>query len=331
MTPFSRLPVGISVYVATICPLNTANANCCLLMGKITEQLRKEFAAALRRKIVPRTALQRGEQKAAEIETVADLIAGGRHPFHAVYSNVANLLNLFVEELVDLPFLNRAHAFLLKAQDLYSPGYPPMSPITVSYYVHWTLFDVPFGADRETLGDCFLGVSDLLGLDPVQVEAGEKLCHSRLGLYRIVSATDGTFRLREMITDREFDTIIPTGFNTEAGRLALIRVLPPLHGMPSPHIAVTTPYVVVGTPEADWLEYFVRQQVLAGSPGAEDRLHRHMKHSQDDWYWTEFFFYGYVNHRSDAIFVAGVPDRPETQPHHPKFNESTWKERPNRC
>ena len=32
-------------------------------------------------------------------------------------------------------------------------------------------------------------------------------------------------------------------------------------------------------------------------------------------YWTEFVFEAYVNHQTEAIFLAGLPDTPESRPH----------------
>ena len=32
-------------------------------------------------------------------------------------------------------------------------------------------------------------------------------------------------------------------------------------------------------------------------------------------YWSEFVFEAYVNHRSDVIFLAGLPDVAESRPH----------------
>jgi hypothetical protein len=78
-----------------------------------------------------------------------------------------------------------------------------------------------------------------------------------------------------------------------------------------------------GSVAADWIEYFERQQVIPGSVGLEHRLHQHMKEGKGSFYWSEFVFYGFVNYRSDAIFLAGFPDRPQTQPHHPKFDPGT--------
>jgi hypothetical protein len=292
-------------------------------MGKLTDKLRKEWQIAAGQKIVSMEALRRGGQHAEELKTVEELIEDGYYPLHAIYLAMANFVSVFVEEAVDFPFFHQVEKFLLKAQDRYNPGYPPLSPITMSHYNFWSFFDVPFGRDNETVGECFLGLSDLFGIETVFVEAVEKLCGSRLGLYKIVNASSGTFQIRELVTGREMETIIPTGFHAKAGCLAFLRVLPPLTGVPSSHVAVTTPYVTLGTSEDDWLRYFERQQILAGAPGSEVRLNRHMKRGNDVWYWCEYFFYGYVNHRSDAIFVAGLPDHPDTQPQHSTFNKKS--------
>ncbi len=32
-------------------------------------------------------------------------------------------------------------------------------------------------------------------------------------------------------------------------------------------------------------------------------------------YWNDFVFEGYVNYRTEAIFLAGLPDVPESRPH----------------
>jgi len=40
-----------------------------------------------------------------------------------------------------------------------------------------------------------------------------------------------------------------------------------------------------------------------------------MKHGPTRAYWNDFVVEAYVNHRSDAIFLAGLPDVPESRPH----------------
>jgi len=40
-----------------------------------------------------------------------------------------------------------------------------------------------------------------------------------------------------------------------------------------------------------------------------------MKYGLDRNYWHEFVFQAYLNHRYDVIFLAGLPDVPESLPH----------------
>lgn len=294
-------------------------------MGRITEKLRRGFNNALRQKVIPHAAILKGQKTAQELPDVEKLIQEGTHPAHAVYSHVINLLSVFLEEVARLPFMRSAHKFLTRAEDIYMPGYPPMSPITVSHYASWTACDVRFGEDQETLCDCFLGVSDLLDLDPIRLEAAQHLSQSRLGLYEMGRQIGDRFQLRELVSGTEVEALIPTGFKARPGTLFLARLLPPLLGVPGPHIALTTPYVLAGYARRDWLKYFMRQQIFPGTVGVEERLHRHMKHGNDGWYWSEFLFYGYVNFRSDAIFLTGFPDLPETQPQHKSFDRSTFQ------
>ena len=158
-----------------------------------------------------------------------ELVEDGQHPLHALYKTMANLLSVFVEEVAFLPFLSGIEKFFHEAEDRYAPAGMGSTPILTTIYNHWIFFDVRFKPSHETLGDCFLGGSDLLGLDFMEVEAVENLCLSQLGLYEIL-----------------------------------------------------------------------------GSNG--------------DRYWCELFFHGYLTRRFDAVFVAGFPDRPKTQPRNIRFN-----------
>ena len=292
-------------------------------MAGISERLRRGFERARKAGIISLAACREGERKGEEIKTVDQLIREGYDPVHALYLNVNNLISLFAEQVTVLPMFHRAHSILLKTQDMYTPGYPPMSPITVSYYNCWTLYDVPIGKDNETLGGCFAALSDQLELDALQIEAGRNLCQSRMGIYEVLGATGACSRLRELVTDRKFEALIPSGFKGRAGDLILIRLLPPVPECGLPWVGMTTPYVLVGCREADWLEYFKRHQILPGTVGCEERLRRHLKDGRDKFYWSEFVFWGYVNFRSDAIFLAGFPDQPHTQPAHNSFDPTT--------
>ena len=45
------------------------------------------------------------------------------------------------------------------AEDECMPSGPPMSPLTVSYFTMWALFDVRFGSSRETMGCCIVRIA----------------------------------------------------------------------------------------------------------------------------------------------------------------------------
>ena len=40
-----------------------------------------------------------------------------------------------------------------------------------------------------------------------------------------------------------------------------------------------------------------------------------MKYGPTREYWNDFVFEAYVNHQTDAIYLAGLPDVPESRPH----------------
>ena len=233
-------------------------------MANISQRLRREFQKASQGGIVSLAAYREGEGAGQEIKTVTQLIEEGYYPLHALYINTNNLISLFTEQVTDLPMFHRAHSLLSKAGDTYLPGYPPMSPITVSYYNGWAFYDLPIGIDNETMGGCFLSLCDMLPLNELQIEAARNLCQSRMGIYEVLGAAGAGYRLRELVTDREFEALIPSGFKSKPGDLVFIRLLPPVPECDLPWVGITTPYVLVGCREADWLEYFQRHVFSIG-------------------------------------------------------------------
>jgi hypothetical protein len=103
--------------------------------------------------------------------------------------------------------------------------------------------------------------------------------------------------------------IDPTGYRGTRGELWYVRVLPP----PWPggeHVVFTTPYILLQPAEREWQAYFRR-----AVPEGNTQYERHMKYGPARDYWTEFVFEAYVNHRSEAIFLTGLPDVAESRPH----------------
>jgi hypothetical protein len=56
-----------------------------------------------------------------------------------------------------------------------------------------------------------------------------------------------------------------------------------------------------------------------------DDYERHMKCGPTPEYWNDFVIEAYVTHQSDAIFLAGLPDVPESRPHSEVSERNGWK------
>jgi hypothetical protein len=50
-----------------------------------------------------------------------------------------------------------------------------------------------------------------------------------------------------------------------------------------------------------------------------------MKYGPTREYWNDFVFEAYVNHQADAIYLAGLPDIPESRPHSEVSEVNGWK------
>ena len=88
------------------------------------------------------------------------------------------------------------------------------------------------------------------------------------------------------------------------------------------HVVFTTPYIVVHPDFADWLAYFRRTS--PATAGFND-YERRMKYGPTREYWNDYVFEAYVNHQADAIYLAGLPDIPESRPHSKVSEENGWK------
>ncbi len=57
---------------------------------------------------------------------------------HALYMDVQHRIADFIEIISALPFSEKLDRRYLEAEDIYMPSYPPMSPITKSYFTCWS-------------------------------------------------------------------------------------------------------------------------------------------------------------------------------------------------
>jgi hypothetical protein len=118
--------------------------------------------------------------------------------------------------------------------------------------------------------------------------------------------------LEDLVTGTACHAIAVSGYHGKEGELWYARVLPqPLEGG-CEHVVFTTPYILLQPGPHDWLAYFSR---TFAQTARVDHYERHRKYGPTRQYGNDFVFEAYVNHRTEAIYLAGLPDIPESRPH----------------
>jgi hypothetical protein len=128
--------------------------------------------------------------------------------------------------------------------------------------------------------------------------------------------------LEDLVTTTVYRAIVPAGYRGRRNENWYVRLLPPPFPGGTEHVVFTTPYVVVHPDFDDWLAYFRR--TFPATAGFDD-YERHMKYGPTREYWNDYVFEGYVNHQADAIYLAGLPDIPESRPHSEISEANGWK------
>jgi hypothetical protein len=190
----------------------------------------------------------------------------------------------------------------------------------------------------------------LLARDPSRrrfAELATALAESHLDLYR-ASAVQGTHARLEPLRGGPSLSVRLTGPFLRHGDQVLARVL----SFDGQCFVADSPYLLKAS-EAEWLAYLERATGVGadgatsagtapkGSSSAKARLsakqlarrrkqqevqqarqapdaaiRRHLQRGLSERYWLDYFMDGYAGQRRGIGYVAGVPDRPETLPHH---------------
>lgn len=247
-------------------------------------------------------------------------------PVHGVYAYGQNKLSVFVEQLSQLPALSQLTNAYADAEDEYLPSGPPMSPLTYSYFSSWGFLDLCVGPKKETFCSVTIDLCKFLGADPGLISIFEKMKDSRMGFYVHEGFSDQYVFLRELITDKEIEAVVPSGYVGSKGEIWFVRVMPPPFNIdPFDHYAVfTTPYVAGELRdgftfqrgrEENWLEYFERNLEKTRRKDKISAYGSLMKHGLNKRYWNEYIFLAYAKHQKDMISLAGFPDIPASLPH----------------
>ncbi|MFQ5790329.1 MAG: hypothetical protein ACE5JI_07595, partial [Acidobacteriota bacterium] len=282
----------------------------------IAEKLIRKMKKKVRGKVINLDEVMVGRAMAEELQKTVvsrDELAGF-HPAHAAYIYTQNQVSVMSEQLTALDEMARFVKIISRAEDEYMPSGPPMSPLTTSFFTCWAFFDACAGPAEETIGTTAMAVGAAFGMHGELVRLMGLMQQSRMGIY-VHQGTDGdAVVLRELVTDAVCRAIVPSGYRGRRGELWYVRVLPP--PLPdSEHVVFTTPYLLLRPGEREWQAYFRRTLPDAPLEERSARYEHHMKYGPTRDYWTEFVFEAYVNHRTEVIFLAGLPDVAESRPH----------------
>jgi hypothetical protein len=253
-------------------------------------------------------------------------------------------------QLLGAPQFERAGRWHDRLREEFNPGGPPQSPVYESYATEHVLADVPHGLAGET--PCS-ALAWLTRHDPARERlhrAARALADSHRDVYRVLR-TEGARVELERLRDRQVLPVRQTDDVLRGGDLALARVL----SFGAGHFVLEPPYLLRAS-DRDWLEYFQRIAPEEASPpsathhrspgqhakltpkqrarlrqkkaaqrdhGSEAALLRHLKNGSTERYWFEYIVDAYAGERRGVAYLAGVPDRPETLPHHEAFDPAT--------
>jgi hypothetical protein len=293
------------------------------MAGKIAPKLIGTMRRSLRPGVVKLRDFVQGRQAArkqlAEVKSVKNLVAAGHDPLHAAYLHGQNYLSVFGELASRLSEFETYRAVVAGAEETYVPGWPPVSPVSVSFFSSWALLDLPFGDPSETICSCALEIGQAFGISDDLALTLEVLGESAMGVYEHLGWHDGVADLRDIIDGQICPCIVPSNYAGRPGQLWYVRLLPPLNASFNYGVAFTSPYVLVNTTKADWLAFFDRQErVLPLSGTADDPVIRRravLKQGTELNYWNEYVFRAYHDAQDGAIALCGIPDIPSNLPH----------------
>ena len=188
--------------------------------------------------------------------------------------------------------------------------------------VSWAFFDACAGPANETIGTVVLEVGATFGTHPELLRLMRLMQDSRMGVYIHRGGEGDASVLEDLVTGAVYRAIVPAGYKGQKNENWYVRLLPPPFPGDKEHVAFTTPYIVVHPDFGEWLAYFRR--TFPATAGFAD-YERHMKYGPTREYWNDFVFEAYVNHQADAIYLAGLPDIPESRPHSEVSQVTGWK------
>lgn len=257
----------------------------------------------------------------AEVERMNDDdgAASRSDPACAYYLQGVKLMTLIGNSLAHHPALAKLMDEIETADEEYMPSGPPMSPITRSLFISWSLLDLAQGIGRETVGTIAEASQRTITGDAAALDTMAVLNRSRLGIFVQESkSVSNRLRLRELVTGNAGEYACDSGYRGEQGNILLVRTLPPPPSGLGHGAIIMTPYQIIAPGEDAWLAYFERALPLLGIADRAKAYEQLMKWGLGklgERYWMEYIFEAYANHSESTVFLKGLPDVASSRPH----------------
>lgn len=228
--------------------------------GPIARKLIQRFQKNYQQKVVSLQAWRQAQDEFDKLSAdITSRISGepARVAFD-LYNFVQNWAMGMMEMMQELPELDKLMTLVEAAQEEYLPGYPPMSPITATFFWPWMLYDLAIGVKRETFASILLSLGREFDMAPMFLDTLSILSESRLGLHMHEGQQGDRILLRELVTGELRSCHAGSGYEGVPGELWLARVLmPPMPGL-AHALVFNTPYVVQNANVAHWQLYLER-------------------------------------------------------------------------
>jgi uncharacterized protein (DUF1501 family) len=192
---------------------------------RVIERMRRQ----VRSKVANLEAFREGNAFAEALQNsvVTPETLKAMHPAHAIYAHVQNQMSVMAEQLLQLPEMSTFVKLVGTAEEEYMPSWPPMSPITTSFFWCWANCDATANAHRETIGSVTLRVAAEFGVHPKMQTLMQTFNDSRMRVYRVEDVNQSQLELRDLVTNQRCFAICESGYIGTPEELWFTRVLPP--------------------------------------------------------------------------------------------------------
>lgn len=296
-------------------------------MGPISKKVIAGLKKTKSKKIINLQELKDAKSYAEKLEKtfISENDLSELDPLHSVYVYAQNTISAIAEQLSELSDCSKLMDIFEQAQDTYMPSFPPISPVTLSYFTCWQFFDVCVGIKKESLGTIICDILRMMTANAELITITELMCNSRMGIFIYKGHLNRYIILEELITGEEHKVLVPSGYQGKKDEIWFARLM----HEPFPNlnygysVVFTTPYVLIdlsanivsSAAREDWEAFFNRNLKVTGKNSEIKAYETFMKNGNNTYYWNEYIMDGYVNYQEGMIWLAGFPDIPLSLPH----------------